>query len=139
MRISKRTSKKLVEIARENNVRASVVNEIIKAVLEDKYYAFAREVDQTLGPALGYPYYANDQKNFPGATEADGVCTGDHVPETLAAEAARRITNMFMALNSVLQHIAFCQALGDPLNPEAIRNTIYLYLEDYNGPSRVDA
>ncbi len=49
------------------------------------------EVEQTLGQALGYPWYKDDQKNFPGATEADGVCTGDHVVETIAAEAANRI------------------------------------------------
>ncbi len=29
--------------------------------------------------------------NFPGATEADGVCVGEHVPESLAVEAAARI------------------------------------------------
>lgn len=137
MRISKRTSKLLVKIARENNVRASVVNQIIDVVLKDKYYQYAYEVDQTLGIALGYPYYANDQKNFPGATEADGVCTGEHVPESIASEAARRINDMFMALNAVLQHIAICQALGDRLDPEAIRTTIHQRLGDYSGPSKV--
>lgn len=49
------------------------------------------EIEQTLGKALGYPWYKDDQKNFPGATEADGVCVGDHVPESLALEAAERI------------------------------------------------
>lgn len=46
---------------------------------------------QILGAALGYPWYKDDQENFPGATEADGVCVGDHIAETLASEAADRI------------------------------------------------
>lgn len=44
-----------------------------------------------LGAALGYPWFKDDQGNFPGATESDGVCTGEHVPETIAAEAAKCI------------------------------------------------
>lgn len=46
-----------------------------------------REIEQILGRALGYPRYADDQKNFPGAT-GDDVCVGEHVPVTLAMEAA---------------------------------------------------
>lgn len=49
------------------------------------------EVCQTLGKALGYPWYKDDQKNFPGATEEHGVCVGEHVAESIAAEAAKRI------------------------------------------------
>ncbi len=49
------------------------------------------EVEQVLGKALGYPWYSNDQKNFPGATEADGVCLGEHVARTIAAEAASKL------------------------------------------------
>ena len=52
------------------------------------------EIEQTLGRALGYPRYADDQKNFPGATDADGVCVGEHVAETLAMEAAREIARL---------------------------------------------
>jgi translation initiation factor 2 alpha subunit (eIF-2alpha) len=50
-----------------------------------------REIEQTLGKALGYPYFYSDQKNFSGTTEADGVCVGEHVAESIAEEAARRI------------------------------------------------
>lgn len=50
------------------------------------------EVCQVLGRALGYPAFVDDQVNFPGATEADGVCVGDHVAESMADEAARRIS-----------------------------------------------
>ena len=49
------------------------------------------EVEQTLGKALGYPWFKDDQKNFPGATKRDGVCVGEHVPETIAQEAAKRL------------------------------------------------
>lgn len=49
------------------------------------------EISQTLGRALGYPRYVDDPATFPGATEADGVCTGDHVAETLALQAAEQI------------------------------------------------
>ena len=52
------------------------------------------EVEQILGKVLGYPWYKDDQKNFPGATEDDGVCVGEHVPETLAEEAASRILEL---------------------------------------------
>ena len=49
------------------------------------------EVEQTLGKALGYPWYKDDPKNFPNATEEDGVCVGEHTASTLAAEAANRL------------------------------------------------
>lgn len=50
-----------------------------------------QEVCQTLGKALGYPWFRDDPKNFPGVTEADGVCVGEHVAESIASEAAKRI------------------------------------------------
>lgn len=46
------------------------------------------EICQRLGKALGYPWFKDDQEIFPGATEENGVCTGEHVAESLAAEAA---------------------------------------------------
>jgi hypothetical protein len=49
------------------------------------------EICQILGKALGWPMFADDQTNFPGATEADGVFVGEHVAETLAAEAASKL------------------------------------------------
>lgn len=58
---------------------------------KEKTIQSRREVEQILGKALGYPWYKDDQKNFPGATEADGVCIGEQVVETLAEEAAERI------------------------------------------------
>ena len=43
---------------------------------------------QIAGKALGYPWFKDDPKNFPNATEADGVCIGEHVEETIVQELA---------------------------------------------------
>jgi len=59
--------------------------------------SFARQNDdicQTLGKALGFPWYKDDQVNFPGATEVNGVCVGDHVAESLAEVAAKEIERL---------------------------------------------
>ena len=48
------------------------------------------EICQIAGKALGYPWFKDDQKNFPGATEDDGVCVGEHVAETIVAELAAK-------------------------------------------------
>jgi len=52
------------------------------------------EVCQILGAVLNYPRFCDDQKNFPGSTPEDGVFVGEHVAETIAAEAADKITNL---------------------------------------------
>jgi hypothetical protein len=52
------------------------------------------EICQTLGKVLGFPWYKDDLSLFPGATESDGVCVGDHVGETLAVQAADRIRHL---------------------------------------------
>lgn len=44
------------------------------------------EITQLCGKALGYPWFKDDQKNFPGATERDGVCVGEHVAVTIVME-----------------------------------------------------
>ena len=49
-----------------------------------------RAVEQIAGQALGYPWFKDDQKNFPGATEADGVCIGEHVAGTIVQELASK-------------------------------------------------
>ena len=65
------------------------------------------EITQTLGRALGYPLFADDQKNFPGATEEkDGVCVGEHVAVTLAEEAAERIKELEMKIEELLMDLA---------------------------------
>lgn len=65
-----------------------------KDEIEDAYKQTSYEVEQILGKALRYPWFMEDPKNFPDATEETGVCVGDHVPETLATEAARKIEEL---------------------------------------------
>lgn len=60
------------------------------------------EICQSLGKALGYPWFKDDQRNFPGATEGNGVCVGDHVAESIADEAASRISAL-LAENAALR------------------------------------
>lgn len=60
------------------------------------------EVEQILGKALGFPWYKDDQKNFPGATEENGVCVGDHIPQSIAAVAAKRIQALEKLLIKIL-------------------------------------
>lgn len=50
------------------------------------------EICQIAGKALDYPWFKDDQKNFPGATEANGVCVGDHVAESIVQELANAYT-----------------------------------------------
>src|SRR3990167_6088394 len=54
----------------------------------EAYQTQLREVEDIAGRALGYPRYADDPKNFPDATDADGVCIGEHVAETIVEELA---------------------------------------------------
>lgn len=56
---------------------------------------------QTLGQVLGYPWFVDDQVNFPGATKEQGVCVGDHVAASLAMEAARKIGELRGKWNKV--------------------------------------
>lgn len=65
------------------------------------------EICQTLGAALGYPLYCDDQKNFPGATEADGVFVGEHVAAKIAAETATALTKTKAELDASIQRIAY--------------------------------
>lgn len=71
--------------------------------------AINEEVCQTLGKVLGYPWLMDDQTNFPGATEVDGVCVGDHVAETLAAEAAERINKLQAEASEWCQSVQLLQ------------------------------
>ena len=59
-----------------------------------KYQEEIQEIEQILGKALGYPWFKDDPKNFPTATEADGVCVGDHTAWSLAMIAADKIKEL---------------------------------------------
>lgn len=56
------------------------------------YQHHLREAEQVAGIALGYPWFKDDQENFPGSTAADGVCVGEHIGETIVAELADKFT-----------------------------------------------
>lgn len=73
--------------------------------LQTGYMAELNVVEQALGAALGYPRYCDDQVNFPGTTEADGVCVGEHVAGTIAMEAAGKIVKLKAATNPSDAHI----------------------------------
>lgn len=60
------------------------------------------DIEQTCGKVLGYPRYYDDQKNFPGATEKDGVCVGEHVASSIAAELANKYRDL-LARNKRLE------------------------------------
>lgn len=58
------------------------------------YYETNKEVEQALGKAMDYPWFKDDPNIFPGATESDGVCIGDHVTGSIADEAAELIDTL---------------------------------------------
>lgn len=104
------------------------------------------EVEQSLGIALKYPRYADDQKTFPGTTDADGVCVGEHTPATIAMEAAQRITSLEARVKE-LEESTVSKATHEAtvvMLSEARRNQISLFDLDYppsaqqGGPERGD-
>lgn len=60
------------------------------------------DVCQTLGNVLGYPRFVDDQETFPGATESNGVCVGDHVAGSIAEEAAHTIVDLRKEIDSLI-------------------------------------
>lgn len=64
------------------------------AAIIDKSRKESEEIEQILGKALGYPWFKDDPKNFPNATEADGVCVGDNTAWSLAMLAADKIKEL---------------------------------------------
>jgi len=87
--------------------------------------AWAKENDeicQVLGKALGYPWYKDDPKNFPGATEENGVCVGEHVAVTIAMEAAATIAKLKDLLHRVKRALppgGLYSEVLDALHPDA--------------------
>lgn len=70
--------------------RATMLAEIAR--LWKAHTETCRYIEQTLGKALGYPRFCDDQKTFPDSTPDDGVCIFDHTAETLALEAANKLS-----------------------------------------------
>jgi hypothetical protein len=63
------------------------------ARLRDAYATTSHVVEQALGKALGYPVMGPEVCGPEGNPGGD-VCVGDHVPESLAAEAAAKIVEL---------------------------------------------
>ena len=93
------------------------------------------EIEQTCGRVLDYPWFKDDEKNFPGATEKDGVCVGEHVAETIAAELARKYTeakDRIKRLEEALE--ATAKVIGPPgkstwVTDDELNNAWELYLK----------
>lgn len=79
---------------------------VLRAISKDE-----DETQQILGKALGYAWYKDDPKNFPTATEADGVCIGAHVTITIAMEAANLINRWRQGKFTVDEINNFCHNL----------------------------
>lgn len=73
-------------------------------------------VEQTAGRALGYPRYCDDQKNFPGSTDADGVCVGDHSAVTIVRELAEKYSEARAEVERLTQQVHdACSNAGDDI------------------------
>lgn len=57
---------------------------------------------QSLGVALGFPWFKDHQEAFPGADKSWGVIIADDVAETLAERAAKRIKELETQLAAAL-------------------------------------
>lgn len=79
------------------------------ARLRNAMSASSEEICQTAGKALGYPWFKDDQKNFPGADDTWGVCVGEHVSETIVEELAKA----FVKLSSRLETAAADRKASD--------------------------
>lgn len=115
------------------------------------YQWHMHECEQIAGKALGYPWYKDDQKNFPGATEADGVCIGVHVGDTIVAELAEKYEkakDKIAALEETIQIILSdmrravkeaerdCQLLKKRKRVSTL--TYSLFLDDERYPAKPD-
>lgn len=88
-----------------------------------------QEVCQTLGKALECPWFKDDQKNFPGSTEEDGVCVGDQVAETLAAAAAGKIEELEATLGD--EEAAHTETLDRLRRTQSENDRLYQLMEGH--------
>lgn len=96
------------------------------------------EVCQVLGKALGYPWFKDDQKNFPGTTEVNGVCVGDHVAESIADEAADRIALLESVLAAAQTFVAKLDLVHNDPRYIGVWSTFQLHCGPYSGPQYSD-
>lgn len=107
----------LAEVCRDASDRLGLVIEDHNN-LRAGYSKMNDEVCQRLGKALGYPWFKDDQQNFPNATEENGVCTGEHVAESIAAEAASWILKVEAELNDLKKYVKLLEGNSQNLSDE---------------------
>ena len=110
-----------VNHARELERELNAANDRIKR-LHDGVLQQNQNIEQTCGKVLGYSWFKDDQKNFPGATEKDGVCVGEHVAETIVSELAKRHTE-------VLARIKRLEEAGDAMMSEPCEYTFEQWIK----------
>lgn len=86
--------KGLDEIENNNALLRAENSKLRKAMIDD-----SNAVEQILGKALDYPWYKDDERTFPLATEEDGVCVGHYTVEDLAIQAAKLIKDLRNQIN----------------------------------------
>jgi hypothetical protein len=78
------------------------------------------EIGQIAGKALGYPWFKDDQRNFPGATEENGVCVGEHVAESITLELANKYVQLKAERDElVAERVRFAQLATNLLSNES--------------------
>ena len=89
--------RKYLEVPEMVEIVAKSIEEMLCADEKNLIAILKKEeqaIEQILGKALGYPWYIEDPKNFPNATEADGVCVGVETAWSLAMIAADKIKEL---------------------------------------------
>lgn len=83
------------------------------------YQQECEQVKQVLGMALGYAWYKDDQEQFPGATEADGVFVSETPIEMalLAANALEKLRTLLKATKTE-DIVALARAAIQALEPD---------------------
>ena len=94
------------------------------AKLKRAFYKTSHGVEQILGKALHYPSFVADPKHFPDATVADGVCVGEHVPESIAEAAANRIKELEEQLARTEEKLAWATEALEKYRTQGDENEI---------------
>ena len=99
-----------------------------------RYQTDCASVEQYLGKALGYPQYKDDQEHFPGATEKDGVCVGEHTPTSIAQEAGKRIFELEAQLSQKDEVLEFqLRTIKSLVEGEGVERHLEEYLKGKEG------
>ena len=82
----------------------------LTAQLRREWAEWDNRVAQILGKALGRPWFKDDQTNFPGATESDGVILVEEDAESLAVVAAGRLEALAAERDAAVGRVAALEA-----------------------------